>query len=135
MVVQWPRVRLQELHERELTVPERLSLARTLLEQSASSESSWDAATQAYLATRAIASDLTAAAFPRAATGIASLDSELGKLGTYLASDCFDNGSNRRPTQYDSPTHFNRQRLAEQLQPVIESLRRLEAAAIVGNGR
>jgi Cytochrome c7 and related cytochrome c/Cytochrome c554 and c-prime len=135
--VRWPPVLLPELEQRELPAPARLSLARTLLEQSASGEASWDAATQAYLATRAIDGDFTAATFPRAATEIASLDAALGKLGTYLATDCFVSSSadKRRPTQYDSPTQFDRQRLVEQVQSVSESLRRLEAAVTSGNSR
>jgi len=128
--VDWLRAPLPPLQERETPAAARLELIRVLLEQFAGGEASWDAATQAYLATRAVSRDFTVAAYPRAKPEIASLDAALDQLGQYLSSECFaaaDRGG-RPPTQYDSPTQFDRRRLAEPVQAVSKALQQLEAA-------
>jgi hypothetical protein len=121
----------RHLAEDAETVPiaERLALAQAILNDPATHHS-WDGALQAYLAVRAVISDLKPEAFPQAAAAITSTQQAVENLGLYLARDCFgtDRAGNSWPTQYDSPREYDPRGFVERAQAVNSTLQQLEAA-------
>jgi len=120
-----------------LSAAARLSLVRTLLREASAGDVRWDAAVQSYLAARAVTADFGREAYPHAASQIASVDSALANVRQYLGNACFAAASrdNRRPTQYDSPTDFAPQPLAERMELVSAALQQLEAAIAASGAR
>jgi hypothetical protein len=104
-----------------VSASERLALARQLL-IAGDKNNSWDDALRGYLALRAITAD---APF----NSMADWNSQLGKLGEYLARDCFPAKirNERTPSPYDSPGEFNAAIWNELIVPIVEILRRLES--------
>jgi len=126
--VTWPGVSLPNPEESHRSAGDRLSLVRALLAATGAKDASWDTAVRAYLASRAVAGDLTREAYPQAASQIDALHSALARLGEYLGKGCFiaKGGDGPEPTQYDSPTSFAPGPLKEHLQAVSETFQRLE---------
>jgi hypothetical protein len=84
--------------------------------------SSWDNSVGGYLAARAITAD-------EPISKTANWKSLLGQLGEYLARDCFppEIRHQRNPSPYDSPSDFHPATWKRQIEPVVETLNRLES--------
>jgi Cytochrome c554 and c-prime len=134
--VRWPPSLLPSVGDEDLPLAARLKLAQSLL-QVAADAPSHDAAVQSYLAVRAVAADIAPQSQPHATTEIAALRTELGKLGGYLATDCYRSAvqSGRQPTTYDSPANFAPATLIERLTSASGALRLLEIAIQQPTGR
>jgi hypothetical protein len=105
-----------------MAVKARLALAAQLLIAD-DTNNSWDDALRAYLALRALTAD-------ESISKMADWNSVLGKLNDYLARDCFppEIRHQRDPSPYDSPSDFNPATWKQQIEPVLQTLRRLGSA-------
>jgi hypothetical protein len=112
--------------DKPMAVSVRLALAEQLLiaddNNNSWDDNSWDDALRVYLAVRALTAD-------ESISKMADWNPVLGKLSEYLARDCFpaEIRHQRDPSPYDSPSDFDPATWKRNIEPIIETLRRLES--------